>query len=178
MKDRGNKPIKLDSLFKSSFGRYVTPASRSHFTISNHRLRWAVDGMRFTAPLPRLGGNEVVVKSPLSRGGHTHTHFRLLSVAGLDEVLPPRLADSEVRGDIRSSAGSELANGIGVGQNSPTVAKQGRNRSLAVRFAYLLPVCSLHGCAPAPLCAVLGSCLSVANRRTTFKMKWLMMMTN
>ena len=71
MKDRGNKQIKLDSLFKSSFGRYVTPASRSHFTISNHRLRWAVDGMRFTAPLPRLGGNEVVVKSPLSRGGHT-----------------------------------------------------------------------------------------------------------
>ena len=51
MKDHGNKPIKVDSLFKSSFGRYVTPASRSHFTISNHRLRWAVDGMRFTAPL-------------------------------------------------------------------------------------------------------------------------------
>ena len=31
--------------------RYVFKASLEDITISNHRLRWAVDGMRFTAPL-------------------------------------------------------------------------------------------------------------------------------
>ena len=32
--------------------RYVPKASLENITISDHRLRWAVDGMRFTAPLP------------------------------------------------------------------------------------------------------------------------------
>ena len=32
MKDHGNKPIKLDSLLKSSFGRYVQKASFLDFT--------------------------------------------------------------------------------------------------------------------------------------------------
>ena len=74
VKDHGNKPIKLDSLLKSSFGRYVTPASRSHFTISNHRLRWAVGGMRFTAPLPVENGKSGGVRPFVQGGTHTHTH--------------------------------------------------------------------------------------------------------
>ena len=73
VKDHGNKPIKLDSLLKSSFGRYVTPASRSHFTISNHRLRWAVGGMRFTAPLPVENGKSGGVRPFVQGGTHTHT---------------------------------------------------------------------------------------------------------
>ena len=51
--------------------RYVQRASSPNVTVSNHRLRWAVDGMRLTAPLPVENGERVVVEDPLSRVGHT-----------------------------------------------------------------------------------------------------------
>ena len=56
--------------------RYVQRASSPNVTVSNHRLRWAVDGMRLTAPLPAenwWGGVR-----PFVQGG-THTHTRAFS---------------------------------------------------------------------------------------------------
>jgi len=41
----------LSKVQKVQICRYVFKASLEDITISNHRLRWAVDGMRFTAPL-------------------------------------------------------------------------------------------------------------------------------
>ena len=41
----------LSKVQKTLICRYVFKASLEDITISNHRLRWAVDGMRFTAPL-------------------------------------------------------------------------------------------------------------------------------
>ena len=95
VKDHGNKPIKLDSLLKSSFGRYVTPASRSHFTISNHRLRWAVGGMRFTAPLPVENGKSGGVRPFVQGGTHTGRRVRRFfktppTVEPVDETFLPR----------------------------------------------------------------------------------------
>ena len=41
----------LSKVQKTLLCRYVFKASLEDITISNHRLRWAVDGLRFTAPL-------------------------------------------------------------------------------------------------------------------------------
>ena len=52
--------------------RYVFEASLEDITISNHRLRWAVDGKRFTAPL------QYDTSFTPFETAHTHTQQTLL----------------------------------------------------------------------------------------------------
>ena len=63
--------------------RYVGMISPD-ITISNHRLRWAVDGMRFTAPLQISENNKKFYIC--SDGTHTHTHLACSEVGFLEEL--------------------------------------------------------------------------------------------
>ena len=47
-----NRMFQQDSFAPYKSCRYVPKASLRNITVSNHRLHWAVDGKRLTAPLP------------------------------------------------------------------------------------------------------------------------------